>query len=211
MSGAGKTFWASQLAAHGCTVFDCDALIATKLQPLAGLASDSQAEIGRWLGFPDQAGFQQREALFLACEMDILRDVMAHASACAAAHTTSVIDTGGSVIYADPALLQRLQQCSTMIYLRVHAARYQEMLHAYLEHPRPLIWQGLFQQAPDESRAAAFQRCYPQLIRHREQLYEQYSAVALEYDDYRRPTLTVEYFLQQACAAAPTRAADQLD
>jgi len=217
MSGAGKTFWASQLAAHGYTVFDCDALLVAKLQPITGHAGDSLAEIGRWMGLPYEAGFRRREALYCACEMEVLREVLACVGACAASQTTCVIDTGGSIIYADPALLQRLQQCSTVIYLRIPATLHQALLNTYLEHPGPLIWQGLFHQAPNESRYDAFSRCYAQLIRHRERLYERYSDIVLEYDDYRQPALTVEQFLahiraaaERACAADRVRQARSL-
>jgi shikimate kinase len=134
--------------------------------------------------------------------MDVLRAVVAEARAYAASQMLGVIDTGGSVIYADPALLRRLRQCSTVIYLRIPVARHQELLKSYLEHPLPLIWQGLFHQAPNESRHDAFRRCYAQLICYRERLYEQYSDVVLEYDDYCQPTLTVERFLQHIHAAA---------
>src|SRR5215213_2938452 len=119
MSGAGKTFWAAKFAAQGFLVIDCDALLATKLQTLVGRSGTTLEEIGRWMGFPYQADFQRREALYLACEMDILRDVIAQASACAVTQTNYLIDTGGSIIYADRALLQRLRQYSTVIYLRI--------------------------------------------------------------------------------------------
>jgi shikimate kinase len=154
------------------------------------------------MGLPYEAGFSQREAMYCACEMEVLREVVAHASACAATHTPCVIDTSGSVIYADPALLQQLRQCSIVLYLRIPVSLHQEMLNTYLEHPRPVIWHGLFQQAPNESRDAAFRRCYAQLISYRERLYEEYSDVVLDYDNYRQPTLTVEHFLAHIRAAA---------
>ena len=212
MSGAGKTVWATKLAAHGFTVCDCDALLATKLQTIAGHTGASLEEIGRWMGFPYQADFRLREALYLTCEMDILRDVVAGAIACTSTQTNAVIDTGGSVIYADPALLQRLRQCTIVIYLRIPDTLHQQMLSTYLEHPRPLIWNGLFNQAPTESLPDAFSRCYAQLIRHRERLYEQYSDIVLEYGYYRQPSLTVERFLQHVLSAAEqARTADRLD
>jgi shikimate kinase len=196
MSGAGKTVWATKFAAHGFRVFDCDALIATKLQTIVGQIGATLEEIGRWMGFPHQADFRRREALYLACEMDILTDVITRATACVSTQTNCVIDTSGSVVYSDRALLQRLRQCSTVIYLRIPDTLHQQMLNTYLDHPRPLIWNGLFNQAPNESLHAAFSRCYPQLIHHRERLYEQYSDVVLEYGYHCQPTLTVERLLE---------------
>jgi shikimate kinase len=201
MSGAGKSFWATKFAAQGFTVVDCDVLIATSLQPLIGQIGTSLDAVGQWMGLPDQPGFRRREALYLACETDMLRAVVARALTWAAAQTDCVIDTGGSIIYADLTLMQRLRQCSTVIYFRIPDTLHQQMLNAYLAHPRPVVWNGLFEQATNEGRADAFRRCYAQLLRQREQLYEQYSDVTLEYHYYRQPSLSVEQFVQDIQAA----------
>src|SRR3954454_17774441 len=189
MSGAGKSFWAAKFAAQGFTVVDCDALVAASLQTLIGQIGTSLDEVGQWMGLPDQPGFRQREALYLACETDMLRAVVARALAWAAAQADCVIDTGGSIIYADSTLLPPLQQCSTVIYFRIPDTLHQQMLNAYLAHPRPVIWNGLFEQATNEGRADAFRRSYAQLLRQREQLYEQYSDMTLEYHYYRQSSL----------------------
>ena len=201
MSGAGKSFWAAKFAARGFTVVDCDALIATSLQTLIGQIGTSLDAVGQWMGLPYQPGFRRREALYLACETDMLRAVVARAPTWAAAQTDCVIDTGGSIIYADLTLVQHLRQCSTVIYFRIPATLHQQMLNAYLAHPRPVIWNGLFEQATNEGRADAFRRSYAQLLRQREQLYEQYSDVTLEYHYYRQPSLSVEQFIQDVQAA----------
>ncbi|HEY0736739.1 MAG TPA: shikimate kinase [Herpetosiphonaceae bacterium] len=205
MSGVGKTVCAAKLAAHGFQVIDCDALIAARLQAIADGSGSSLEELGRWMGFPYEADFRRREALYLACEQDVLRDVLAQAMASTATETSCVIDTGGSIIYADPALLHSLRQHSTVVYLRVPDTLHPQLLSSYLDCPRPLIWNGLFSQTPDEQLQDAFRRCYTQLICHRERLYEQYSHLALEYGDYRQPTFSAEHLLR---AAEQVRAAE---
>lgn len=207
MSGVGKSVCAATLAARGFQVIDCDALIAAKLQVITGYTGASLEELGRWMGFPYEASFQQREALYLACEQDVLRDVLLQATATAATQNC-VIDTGGSVIYADPALLYQLRQCSTVIYLRIPDTLHPQLLSIYLERPRPLIWNGLFSREPDEQLEAAFRRCYTQLICHRERLYEQCSHLILEYVDYRHPTFSVEHLLE--AVREHVRAGDQV-
>ena len=202
MSGVGKSFWAAKFAAQGFTVVDCDALIATRLQKLVGQIGTSLDAVGQWMGLPDQPGFRRREALFLACETDMLRTVVARALTWAATQTDCVIDTGGSIIYADLTLVKRLRQCSTVIYFRIPDTLHQQMLDAYLAHPRPVVWNGLFEQALDQDRADAFRRSYAQLLYQREQLYEQYSDLTLEYHYYRQPSLSVEQFVQDVQAAA---------
>lgn len=205
MSGAGKSHWATKLAAQGFRVVHCDALIAAQLQALDGAIGTSLDEVGRWMGLPYQPDFRRREALYLACEADTLRDVIARAAGWAADQSDCVIDTSGSVIYADPALLQALRQCSTVVYFRVPGALHQQMLDAYLAQPRPVVWNGLFEQAPGEDLAGAFGRSYSRLLRQREQLYERYSDVALEYHYYRQPELTVDQFVRDVQIAAPSR------
>lgn len=207
MSGVGKTVCAAKLAAHGFQVIDCDALIAARLQVIDSGSGRSLEEIGRWMGFPYEAEFRRREALYLACEQEVLRDVLAQATA--STGTNCVIDTGGSIIYADPALLQSLRQCSTVIYLRIPDTLYPQLLSSYLHCPRPLIWNGLFTQTPDEQLQDAFRRCYRQLICRREQLYEQYSHLILEYGDYRRPEFSAEHLLGAVQAAEHSGGVEQ--
>lgn len=206
MSGVGKTVCATKLAAHGFEVIDCDALIAARLQALDGGSGSSLEEIGRWMGFPYEADFRRREALYLACEQDVLRDVVDQATA--STGTNCVIDTGGSIIYADPALLQSLRQCSTVIYLRIPDTLHPQLLSSYLDRPRPLIWNGLFTQTPDEQLQDAFRRCYTHLICQRERLYEQYSHLILEYGEYRQPAFSAEHLLRAVQSAKQVRAAE---
>jgi shikimate kinase len=201
MSGAGKSFWAAKFAAQGFSVVDCDALIAARIQALGEQLGTSLEEVGQWMGMPDQPGFRRREALYLACETGVLRDVLDRAVAWAASHTNCVIDTSGSAIYADTPLLQRLRQHSTVIYFRIPETLHQHMLDTYLAHPRPVVWNGLFEQAPAESRVDAFRRSYALLLRRRERLYEQHSDVTLEYHYYRQPSLSVNQFVQDIRAA----------
>jgi shikimate kinase len=196
MSGVGKSYWAAKLADQGCTVFDCDALIAAKLQQQVTLPGTSLADVGRWMGFPDEPGFLQREARYLQCENEILQDILDTVSDPQRAPGTSVIDTSGSVIYVAPALLQRLQEQTTVVYFRIPETLYPAMLASYLAHPRPLVWNGLFHQNHDEQRSAAFRRSYGQLIRHRAQRYEQYSDIHLEYHEYRKADFQALHLLQ---------------
>jgi len=202
MSGVGKTFWAAKLAAQGFTWFHCDALLATKLHSTAGPVGLSLSEIGQWMGLPHQTEFQKREAIYLACETAVMREVIAIAGSDAYCRMNCVIDTGGSAVYADSELFQQLQRFTTVVYLTIPAILHQQMLMTYLANPLPLIWNGLFSQKPGETLEEAFRRCYSQLIRHREQLYESYSNVRLEYNYHRHPALTAESLLRHIQAAA---------
>lgn len=203
MSGVGKTHWSSRLAAHGFTCFHCDTLLVAQLRAPDGPAGSSLPEVGRWMGMPDEPGFAEREAQYLACEAEVLRDVIARAEVCTERRQSCVIDTGGSAIYADAELFRQLRRFSIVIYLSIPTAVHRQMLRDYLANPLPLIWNGMFRQAPGETRDEAFARCYTQLIRQRERLYERYSDVTLEYEYHRQPALTAESFVRVLRAAAP--------
>jgi shikimate kinase len=196
MSRAGKTFWASRLEAHGFRCFHCDRLLAAKLNAITGASGATLEEMGRWMGMPYEPDFRRREALYVACETDVLRDVIASAASCADNGPNCVIDTGGSAIYASTEIFEQLHRFSTVVYLAIPADRHQQMLEAYIDNPLPLIWDGLFQPEHDESLQDTFVRCYSQLIKHRERLYEQYSDIKLEYSYHRKPALTTDAFLQ---------------
>jgi len=212
MSGAGKSFWAGKLAAYGFTCFPCDALLIARLRTICGYEATSLVEVGRWMGLPHEPGFRQREALYLRCEMDVLREVIARATLCADNRIPCVIDTGGSAVYAGAELFQHLRRLSTIVYLAIPAGIHQQMLATYLADPLPLIWNGLFKQEQNEDLHDTFKRCYSLLIGHRERLYETYSDVTLEYDYYRQPALMAESFIQHIRTAAEhTRTADRLD
>lgn len=198
MSGVGKTYWADRLSEHGYARLDCDALVAAKLRAMAGPVGATRAAIGQWMGFPDDSGYQGREALYRSCEAAAVRDVLIHVMEASLSHTNWVIDTGGSAIYAGAALFRQLRRFTSIVYLELAPPMRQQLIDAYLAGPHPLIWDGKFRQLPGETREAAVRRCYAQLLGARERLYEQYSDVTLAADVHRSQDLTAAAFVRAA-------------
>ena len=203
MSAVGKTFWANQLASLGFVCFHCDDLIASKLGRELHQPFDDLYDVGRWMGFPFEKGFHEKESLYLALERatqmdlaDMLRSQQEDAS-------SVVVDMTGSAIYAPEEVLLQLKQSLVMVYLALTPEVHQTMLQAYLQQPRPLIWRGLFTQAPGESLTAALRHSYARLISYREKLYEKFCDVKLEYRIHRQEGLTVEEFVRAIRTALP--------
>ena len=185
MAGSGKSYWSLKLAEHGFTRFCCDELIAEKLAPeLAGSGSRAMTA-GEWMGFPYEAGYEEREDRYLALE----REVMAEISTYLEEHENNpneniVVDTTGSVIYTGIENLARLRLSTMVVYLSIAAEVRQQLLKDYISNPHPMLWRRVFHKEPHETNREALALCYPTLVHQRERLYEQLSDVTIDY--YRR-------------------------
>jgi shikimate kinase len=196
MSGIGKTYWANRLTQSGFECFHCDDLIAAQLQLQVGQTLNTVYDLGAWMGLPDEAGFGDRERQYLDVEEQTLAQITDRLTHRALPANNLVVDMTGSAIYADAETLAKLRRCVRFVYLAITPAVQAQMLAEYIRRPRPLIWSGLFQQEPDEERAAALQRCFGNLIAYREAKYERLCDVKLEYSFHRQASLTVANFLQ---------------
>jgi shikimate kinase len=196
MSGVGKTSWARKFALAGFTCLHCDDLIAAKLRANGDIVDSSVEAVGRWMGFPFDAGYSRREAQYLAYEADVLAMI---ADCLPQAHMENrqmVIDMTGSAIYIEPTLLDAIHRFAIFIYLEATPAHYNQLLEAYRTSPRPIIWKAMYQPLPGEEPAATLARCYPQLIRVRADLYAKLSDVVLEPRIHQDQTATVDDFLR---------------
>ena len=140
---------------------------------------------GEWMGFPYEAGYEEREDRYLALE----REVMAEISTYLEEHENNpneniVVDTTGSVIYTGIENLARLLLSTMVVYLSIAAEVRQQLLKDYISNPHPMLWRGMFHKEPHETNRDALARCYPTLVHQRERLYEQLSDVTIDY--YRR-------------------------
>lgn len=193
MSTVGKTHWATRLAREaGYRHVDCDALLNERLCAELGLSSAEMEAVGKWMGFPYQPGYVEREAHYLACERAVLEEGLAQVMQ---SEQPIILDMGGSAIYAGAAFFERLRHAMTLVYLTVSPSLHQEMLHAYAAQPRPLVWHGQFRQEAGESHEEALARGYLDLLTTRETLYAAYSDLTIPYTLHRDPALTVAGFL----------------
>jgi len=183
MSGTGKSVWSGRLAECGFTHYSCDRLIADRLAgQLQGGNGCHMIQLGEWLGFPFDPGYEAREAEYLATETAVLTEVVERLER--TSHSPDdhvVIDSTGSVIYVDRTLLARLRQCTTIIYLSVPIEFQEALCRQYVSSPRPVLWRGMFNRRPGETGPQALARCYPHLLASRQKRYEQLADVTIEH------------------------------
>jgi shikimate kinase len=201
MAGSGKSYWSRRLAEHGFTRFCCDELIAEKLAPeLAGTGS-RPLTMGEWMGFPYEAGYEDREARYLVLEKEMMAEIISYLEG----HEDNpgeniVVDTTGSVIYTGNENLARLRLYTTVAYLSISAEVREQLLKAYIANPHPMLWRGLFHKEPHETNEEALARCYPTLVGERERLYEHLSDVTIDFHSRRRKGFGVRDFLNAVIA-----------
>ena len=195
MSGIGKSYWAGQLAKHGFVRFDCDGLIAQHLGIVADESEYTVEALGAWIGLPNESRYQKLIDDYLSCEVMVMREVLAAVEKLPAG-TNIVVDTTGSVIYTGREILSRLRHQTHLVYLTTTPNIHDQLLQTYLAAPRPLVWQGLFQQMAGETLDQAYRRSYPNLLAFRHQQYQQLCHFALPYEEHHRPGLTAADFLQ---------------
>ena len=154
--------------------------------------------MGEWMGFPYESNYRAREAKYLAYEGEVLEDILTSLEA-GLPHLDQnvIVDTTGSVIYTDPALLHRLRQQTTLVYLDTPPEVQGKMRLAYIDSPPPVLWRDKFHQLPGESNEAALARSYPELLASRTRLYKQWAEVTLDYYKLRQPGFTVDDFLNE--------------
>jgi shikimate kinase len=179
MSGVGKSFWAERLTRVGYERHDCDGAIGERLGTLVEAAPNEAVvhALGRWMGMPWSAGYAEREARYLALEAAVTAEALDAASASGGRH---VIDTTGSVIYLDGALLARLRGVGRVVYLRTPDARRDAMLKRYLEEPKPVVWGDAFRAHAGERPEDALPRCYAKLLAWRDARYATLAHVTLD-------------------------------
>lgn len=196
MAGSGKSYWSKRLAEQGFTRFCCDELIAEKLAPKLAGTAERPLTMGEWMGFPYEAGYEVREARYLALE----REVMAGIISSLEAHEEKpngdiVVDTTGSVIYAGKESLEKLRLSTTVVYLAISPEVREHLLSAYISNPHPMVWRGMFHREPHETDSEALVRCYPMLVRERERDYEQLAEVTIAFHRRREQGFSVDDFL----------------
>ncbi len=194
MSGTGKSYWSKKLETHGFKRFGCDDLITLHLAQQLGYSGTTEFNMHHWVGYPDEETYADRAQQYLQVEEDVLSEIIAYLTK-AGQHENIVIDSTGSVIYMQHKILKAISHLTSMIYLDITPQDFDRMLEYYLENPVAIIWNGFFQPLPVESRQETFARCYPQLIKSREQKYKELAQVTIAASLHRNDSTSVEQFL----------------
>lgn len=197
MSGSGKSLWALKLAEKGFRRFCCDDLITKKLIHELTRPDGITMELGEWMGFPYEPQYTECESKYLACEIDVLNEILESLERREKNHDEKfVIDTTGSVIYTGEEILTRLCQNTTVVHLATPPEVQEEMLEAYITNKRPVLWRDMFSKGSNETNDEALARCYPRLLSSRERLYEQYADVTIDYYRLNEDGFGVSDFLK---------------
>ena len=196
MSGAGKSYWAQQLARFGYAHICCDDLIEKKLASLLKKHGyKGIQDVSRWLGQPYESQYNANQSHYLRCERSVIRKIIGLIQK-RKLDCRTVIDTTGSVIYVDPALCNLLKKYTRVVYLYTPAKVRKEMFEQYLRDPKPVLWGNMFEKRNNENNRSALARCYPKLLAYRTNRYKQYAHATIPYHRLRSPEFSAENFIQ---------------
>jgi hypothetical protein len=212
MSGSGKSFWTKKLAAAGWRCVCCDDLIEQRLAPRLAAGGHSGINgVAAWMGWPDSRTYVQREAEYLAEEIGVMDEFLCNLEKETSrlgkdsSGTPIVLDTTGSVIYAQNNILMRLRRQMTVVHLANTEDEQRLLVARYLNDPKPVLWRGTFHVKDHETPRETVARCYPLLIAARRKSYETLAHCAVHVSelrathagDARKNSGDVERFLQK--------------
>ena len=204
MSGSGKSLWSQKLSDWGFTRLCCDDLITEKLSHELTRPDGTTMEVGEWMGFPYKPQYKERESKYLACEIEVLTDILEDLETGKHhAEEDIVVDTTGSVIYTGQDILRRLRRSTTVVHLSTPSEIQELMLKSYLANRRPVLWRDFFEKEPNETNDMALARCYERLLFSRERLYEQNAHVIIDYYSLNQHGFGVSDFLSRIHSSVP--------
>ena len=199
MSGTGKTFWSKRLAQTGRPAISCDDRIEQRLRDrLEGGGYSGIKGVAAWMGWPDSATYAEREAEYLAKEIQTLDEVLTELEKDRSREL--ILDTTGSVIYTGNNLLLRLRRQTTIVYLAATPEEEQLLITRYLSDPKPVLWRGAFQPKKGETSRETVARCYPTLIAARRQSYEALAHCTVSLAELRESVADAKGFLARVNA-----------
>lgn len=202
MAGTGKSYWAKRLAEQGFRAWCCDEMIQKRLESMLKEAKIETKTMGEWMGFPYEVGYEDRETIYLEHEKEVLYQILDYLEAVdKRSNEDVVVDTTGSVVYAGDEILKRLRSSTTMVYLSAPSEVRERLLDAYISHPHPMLWRGVFGQEPGETNDEAMARCYQDLVTARERLYEKHAGLTVDYHRCREEGFGVREFLDEIASS----------
>ncbi len=174
-------------------------MIAAKLALDLGEKGDSIEALSRWMGYPFDLHYKEREARYLSCEIEVMTQILDElAEAQDHPEMNVVVDTTGSVIYTGEKILSRLRACTTVVYLSTPQEIRKSVIESYVSASRPVLWRKFFVKRPDETNEQALARCYPKLLASRDAEYRKAAHVTISYHSHRAAQFQIRDFLRCA-------------
>ena len=131
-------------------------------------------DLSAWMGYPSSGGYAEREKKYLELENTFTRKAAMQTDG-----KNLVFDTTGSVVHLLQDTLQVLSQNCLIVHLDVGDESLTELITKFFETPKPIAWDGFFEQKPGEGEIDALRRCYPILLRERLARYRALAHVAI--------------------------------
>ena len=197
MSGAGKSYWSGKMEGLGYQKFCCDELIAERLGPVLQRKGKATVDLAEWMGWPDSEGYSEAQALYLKLEGDVIALVCDELEKTAEKNTPVVVDTTGSLIYLEKKLLNRLRAQTLTVHLDLPSKKHEQLFEAYLQDPKPVVWEGKYLPREGESPQNTLSRCYRELLSFRNERYRAMADCILDYSFHHSSGTCLEELLDQ--------------
>lgn len=201
MSNIGKSHWSNKLADFGFTPFRCDDLIERNLEPrLRRQRLKGIGDVARWMGQPHEPHYPENSALYLKAEAAVMNEIIRKMRE---GNGRFAVDTTGSVIYLGEEILAKLRELSTVVLLNAPESHQELLFQKYCAEPKPVIWGNMYKPLPGEDVKDALARCYPLLLKSRNELYRRHAHAVLDYDTVRAPGFDGKEFLEKVESRRP--------
>ena len=185
MSNIGKSFTGSRLAkTYNFDLIQVDQLI------WESLGQGSMADFAAWQGQPYSEGYEEREAKSISLESD------ATAKAIVAPAKNAILDTTGSVIYTRKEVQKKLIDDWYIVHISASDGDIEKLKENYFKHPKPLIWNGHYEQGPKQTEDEAILSSYPTLLVSRSKAYAELADVTISSEIILNPEMTVEQIFE---------------
>ena len=169
MSNIGKSYTATRLSkTHDFQLVEVDRLIWKELE------HGSMSDFAAWQGQPYTDGYEDREAVSIALETNATRKAMTPTN------SNALLDTTGSVIYADEEVTEALKRDFLIIHIAAGDEDLERLKQDYFALPKPLVWRGHYKKLNGKTHEESILACYPKLLESRKKAYEDLADVALK-------------------------------
>jgi len=178
MSSIGKTHWSQKLRSFDFKHISCDDLIELKLKSeLKRRGWAGIEDVSRWMGQPYDKRFLLNQKAYLRFEKQVMKEILERLVDKEKANI--VIDTTGSIVHTSHEICLDLKNNSLIVYIEADESIKEQMFAWYIEEPKPVVWENVFQTRDKETNQEALERCYPKLLNMRGALYTKYADIIL--------------------------------
>lgn len=160
MSNIGKSYSGMRLATdYDFTLIEVDRLIWD------ALGETDMDAFAAWQGQPYSERYADRERQSMAMESEATRKSLITPA------RNPLLDTTGSVIYTDAAVLDAIRNDWFTVYIEAAPEHLDRLKSQYFAHPKPLAWRGHYRKREGLSETESLLASYPDLLKARDDEY----------------------------------------